>query len=184
MRQRLDGPLRGVRDRHMTCIEGRMERPTFAPPSPCSVDPFGDLVLHSPAYSRDAGCPAMSLRSYRPTARDGGRGLPPPALVPPPQVDHVRWGGQGIPGQDERKRSTRVMPPGGWDARPSATSVENCRLGSLSTGSLVGRPGYEDGLMYSQARVMPGNAGDSPARVIETSEKQGSGSTGHTTKLG
>jgi len=38
--------------------------------------------------------------------------------------------------------------------------------------------------MYSQARVMPGNAGDSPARVIETSEKQGSGSTGHTTKLG
>ena len=94
------------------------------------------------------------------------------------------WGGQGIPGQDERKRSTRVMPPGGWDARPSATSVGNCRLGSLSTGSLVGRPGYEDGLMYSQARVMPGNAGDSPARVIETSEKQGSGSTGHTTKLG
>merc|ERR1711862_888083 len=64
-------------------------------------------------------------------------------------------------------RSTRVMPPGGWDARPSATSVGNYRLGSLSTGSLVGRPGYEDGLMYSQARVMPGNAGDSPARVIE-----------------
>ena len=111
------------------------------------------------------------LQTSGPTARDGGRGSHGEAV--------------GIPGQDERKRSTRVMPSsGGWYARPSATSVGNCRLGSLSTGSLVGRPGYEDGLMYSQARVMPGNAGDSPARVIETSEKQGSGSTGHTTKLG
>ena len=34
------------------------ERPTFVPPSPCSVDSFGGLVLHSPAYSRDAGYPA------------------------------------------------------------------------------------------------------------------------------
>jgi len=112
-------------------------------------------------------------------SRDHGESkFVPPVCNPLPGGDT-----RGIPGQDERKRSTRVMPPGGWDARPSATSVGNCRLGSLSTGSLVGRPGYEDGLMYSQARVMPGNAGDSPARVIETSEKQGSGSTGHTTKL-
>ena len=48
------------------CNEGRMERPTFAPPSPCSVDSFGGLVLHSPAYSRDAGYPVLNLRSYRP----------------------------------------------------------------------------------------------------------------------
>jgi len=50
-------------------------------------------------------------------------------------------------------------------------------LGSLSTGSLVGHLlGYlpnhgGGGLMYSQASVMPGNAGDSTACVIGGSEK-------------
>jgi len=151
--------------RRTTCIEGRMERPTFVP-----------LVRAVSILSGVWCCIVLLTRGMRGalhrisgplrTARDGGRGFH--SL----QRYHRRcWEWQGIPGQDERKRSTRVMPPGGWDARPSATSVGNCRLGSLSTGSLVGRPGYEDGLMYSQARVMPGNAGDSPACVIERSEK-------------
>jgi len=44
-----------------------------------------------------------------------------------------------IPGQDERKRSTRDMPSrDGWDARPSAVHWGNSLLRSLSTGSLVG----------------------------------------------
>merc|ERR1719401_2090758 len=95
-------------------------RPTFVPPSPCSVDPFGDLVLHSPAYSRDAGYPALSLRSVVLTARDGGRGLHPPELrklVSTGRMQEAKlfvsdtfaaclkdtrrnfcWGGQGIPG--------------------------------------------------------------------------------------
>ena len=62
--------------------------------------------------------------------------------------------------------STRRVPSwGGHDVRPSATVVGNCNLGSLSTGSLIGHLRY-DGLMYSQASVMPGNSGDSAAHVI------------------
>ena len=46
-------------------------------------------------------------------------------------------------------------------------------LGLLSTGSLVGHllPNRDGGLMYSQASVMPGNAGGNAACVIGGSEK-------------
>ena len=80
-----------------------------------------------------------------------------------------------VPGQDERKRSTRIVPSqDGQYVRPSVTQVRKRPVViaidwvSYRSPSLLTQDG---GLMYSQASVMPGNTGDSTACVIRRSEK-------------
>ena len=121
------------------------------------------LVMHSPAYSRDA-------------EMDGGHdtfvaGRKECSSVMPELSMVASIVGFHLQGQDERKRSTRVVPS--WDGQYVRPSVPKMRklilMGSLSTGSLVGHlylGGKVGGLMYSQASVMPGNAGGSTACVI------------------
>ena len=65
----------------------------------------------------------------------------------------------------------------GWaHTIPSATFVRNCRLGSLSTGTVFCRssktwfPASHDGFVYSQVSAMPSNTGGSTARVIRNSK--------------
>ena len=125
-----------------------MNNPTFEPPSPC-------VVAQSFGIELVAHSPAYSWDAE---------------LFP-------------APGQDERKRSTRDVPSG-----MGGTLDRRLRSFKLAVGvaidwvscrsSTVLILSYYDGLMYSQASVIPGNAGGSTACVIKRSEKLLLGSTG------
>jgi hypothetical protein len=88
------------------CIEGI--NVLLSSPSPCSVACLGRLVLHSPAYSRDAEDDTAFEQ------------------CPLPGQDERKRSTWDVPAWDGR------------DERPSATCKGNFALGSLSTGSLIG----------------------------------------------